>query len=162
MGYSFKPTLFVPFRRTQKFHHNEARALEGPIIIFFSFFFRLFAKGCIISIHFGSRKKIIMGGAEMVWRGSRRYGLVTYPIFTTVRHIAREYKGILCRGSPVPLCKGTGTKQLKVDYFACATRRVSILVLGRNTVKIIRKKWCVFDFGPNSKTCRNTTCGLGF
>ena len=23
---SFKPTLFVPFRRTQKFHHNEARA----------------------------------------------------------------------------------------------------------------------------------------
>jgi hypothetical protein len=57
----------------------------------------------------------------MVWRGSRRYGLVTYPIFTTVRHIAREYKGIMCRGSPVPLCKGTGTKQLKVDYFACAT-----------------------------------------
>jgi hypothetical protein len=57
----------------------------------------------------------------MVWRSSRRYGLVTYPIFTTVRHIAREYKGIMCRGSPVPLCKGTGTKQLKVDYFACAT-----------------------------------------
>ena len=24
---SFKPTLFVPFRRTQKFHHNEARAV---------------------------------------------------------------------------------------------------------------------------------------
>ena len=22
----FKPTLFVPFRRTQKFHHNKARA----------------------------------------------------------------------------------------------------------------------------------------
>jgi hypothetical protein len=62
-----------------------------------------------------------VGGAEKVWRGSRRYGLVTYPIFTTVRHIAREYKGIMCRGSPVPLCKGTGTKQLKVDYFACAT-----------------------------------------
>jgi hypothetical protein len=57
----------------------------------------------------------------MVWRGSRHYGLVTYPIFTTVRHIAREYKGILCRGSPVPLCKGTGTKQLKVDYFDCDT-----------------------------------------
>ncbi len=57
----------------------------------------------------------------MVWRGSRRYGLVTGLIFTTVRHIAREYKGIVCRGSPVPLCKGTGTKQLKVDYFACAT-----------------------------------------
>ena len=57
----------------------------------------------------------------MVWRGSRRYGLVTHLIFTTVRHIAREYKGIVCRGSPVPLCKGTGTKQLKVDYFACAT-----------------------------------------
>jgi hypothetical protein len=25
---TFKPTLFVPFRRTQKFHHNEARASE--------------------------------------------------------------------------------------------------------------------------------------
>jgi hypothetical protein len=23
---SFKPTLFVPFRRTQNFHHNKARA----------------------------------------------------------------------------------------------------------------------------------------
>jgi hypothetical protein len=57
----------------------------------------------------------------MVWRGSRRYGLVIGLIFTTVRHIAREYKGIVCRGSPVPLCKGTGTKQLKVDYFDCAT-----------------------------------------
>ncbi len=42
-------------------------------------------------------------------------------IFTTVRRIVREYKGILCRGSPVPLCKGAGTKQLKVDYFDCAT-----------------------------------------
>jgi hypothetical protein len=30
---TFKPTLFVPFRRTQKFHHNEARAFLG----FFSF-----------------------------------------------------------------------------------------------------------------------------
>ena len=51
-----------------------------------------------------------VGGAEMVRRCSRRYGLATGLIFTTVRRNAREYKGILCRGSPVPLCKGTGTK----------------------------------------------------
>ena len=30
---SFKPTLFVPFRRTQKFHHNKARAvLRSPFL----------------------------------------------------------------------------------------------------------------------------------
>ncbi len=62
-----------------------------------------------------------VGGAEMVRRCSRRYGLAIGLIFTTGRRNAREYKGILCRGSPVPLCKGDGTKQLKVEYFACAT-----------------------------------------
>jgi hypothetical protein len=32
---TFKPTLFVPFRRTQKFHHNEARApgVAQPFIL---------------------------------------------------------------------------------------------------------------------------------
>jgi hypothetical protein len=47
-----------------------------------------------------------VGGSEMVRRCSRRYGLAIGLIFTTDRRNAREYKGILCRGSPVPLCKG--------------------------------------------------------
>ena len=47
-----------------------------------------------------------VGGAEMVRRCIRRYGLAIGLIFTTGRRNAREYKGILCRGSPVPLCKG--------------------------------------------------------
>ncbi len=28
---TFKPTLFIQFRRTQKFHHNEARAFLGTV-----------------------------------------------------------------------------------------------------------------------------------
>ena len=62
-----------------------------------------------------------VGGAEMVRRCSRHYGLVTDLIFTTVRRIGREYKGMSCRGSPVPLCKSAGTNQLKVVYGSCAT-----------------------------------------
>jgi hypothetical protein len=31
---TFKPTLFVPFRRTQKFHHNEARAQNVDLKLF--------------------------------------------------------------------------------------------------------------------------------
>jgi hypothetical protein len=62
-----------------------------------------------------------VGGAEMMKRGSRRYGLETDQIFTTVRRIGRQYKGMSCRGSPVPLCKSAGTKQLKVVHGAYAT-----------------------------------------
>jgi hypothetical protein len=57
----------------------------------------------------------------MVQRGSPRYGLVSGLIFTTVRRIGREYKGMSCRGSPVPLCKSAGTKELKVVHDASAT-----------------------------------------
>ena len=85
-----------------------------------------------------NERGVSVGGAEMVWRGSRRYGLVTGLIFTTVRHIAREYKGIVCRGSPVPLCKGTGTKQLKVDYFACVTCVLQIADSGLSPSSWIR------------------------
>ena len=47
---------------------------------------------------------------------TRRYGLETGQIFTTVRRIGREYKGMSCRGAPVPLCKSAGTKELKVVH----------------------------------------------
>jgi hypothetical protein len=58
-----------------------------------------------------------LGGTEMVKWYSRRYGLPTDLTFTGVWRDTREYKGILCRVSPVPLGKGTGTKKIKSWFF---------------------------------------------
>jgi hypothetical protein len=57
---------------------------------------------------------VSVGGVVMVRWCTRRYGLPTDLeldlIFTGVWRNTREYKGILCRVSPVQLGKGTGIK----------------------------------------------------
>jgi hypothetical protein len=91
---------FVP--GTKKRYHGTAvhfgndirERLEGPIIIFFPFSFVSLRK--VGEWKAGMLKGGECGRSRDVWWGSRRYGIVTDLIFTTVRHIAREYKGILC------------------------------------------------------------------
>ena len=74
---------------------------------------------------------IVEGRGSQVWFRRNRWvrwkdGTVIYDlphglILTGFWRNTREYKGILCRGSPLPLGKHVLSKWLKVEYFAYAT-----------------------------------------